>query len=102
MGESEIRACVNKAINDTLSRTINTSLTVLFSSISLWIFAGGVIKSFAAVLTIGLALGAFSSTLAAPATYLFMVRYLGNRRQEKVFDKQREGYSREDKARGVV
>lgn len=100
--ETEVRNCVNKAINDTMSRTINTSLTVLFSSISLWIFAGGVIKSFAAVLTIGLGLGAFSSTLAAPATYLFMVHYLGNRRAASEKTAQPKGFSREDKARGVV
>ena len=102
LGEIEVRNCVNKAINDTMSRTINTSLTVLFSSISLWIFAGGVIKSFAAVLTIGLGLGAFSSTLAAPATYLFMVRYLGNRRAAAERTDKAKGFSREDKARGIV
>ncbi|MEI6806115.1 MAG: protein translocase subunit SecF [Myxococcaceae bacterium] len=100
LGETEVRNCVNKAINDTMSRTINTSLTVLFSSISLWIFAGGVIKSFAAVLTIGLGLGAFSSTLAAPATYMFMVHYLGKR--EAARPEKPKGLSREDKARGVV
>lgn len=100
--EGVVRQCVNKAINDTMSRTINTSLTVLFSSISLWIFAGGVIKSFAAVLTIGLGLGAFSSTLAAPATYLLMVHYLGNREAFQKAVEKPKGYSREDKARGVV
>ncbi|MBH1989494.1 MAG: protein translocase subunit SecF [Myxococcaceae bacterium] len=101
LAENTIRDCVNKAINDTMSRTINTSLTVLFSSISLWIFAGGVIKSFAAVLTIGLGLGAFSSTLAAPATYLWMVHYLG-RREGLNRDEGPKGYTREEKARGVV
>lgn len=101
LGESEVRNVVNKAINDTMSRTINTTLTVLFSSVSLWIFAGGVIKSFAAVLTIGLGLGAFSSTLAAPATYLFMVHYLGSRQAFNKAEKPK-GFSREDKARGVV
>lgn len=101
LGENEVRNVVNKAINDTMSRTINTTLTVLFSSISLWIFAGGVIKSFAAVLTIGLGLGAFSSTLAAPATYMFMVHYLGRREASNKTEKPK-GFSREDKARGVV
>lgn len=101
LSEDTVRDCVNKAINDTMSRTINTSLTVLFSSVSLWIFAGGVIKSFAAVLTIGLGLGAFSSTLAAPATYLFMVHYLGKRDASNKSDKPK-GFTREEKARGVV
>ncbi|MES2504413.1 MAG: protein translocase subunit SecF [Myxococcota bacterium] len=98
--DAEITAVVNKAVNDTLSRTINTALTVLFSSISLWIFAGGVIQSFAAVLTIGLGLGAFSSTFAAPAAYLFMMRHFRSRIGKVQATNQ--GFSREDKARGVV
>ncbi len=99
--ESELTHIVNKAVNDTLSRTINTALTVLFSSISLWVFAGGVIKSFAAVLTIGLALGAFSSTFAAPAAYLFMMHNFRARVAAAQASGPR-GYSREEKSRGVV
>ncbi len=99
--ESELTHIVNKAVNDTLSRTINTALTVLFSSISLWVFAGGVIKSFAAVLTIGLALGAFSSTFAAPAAYLFMMHNF-RARVAAAQANGPKGYSREEKSRGVV
>lgn len=100
--DEQVTACVNKAINDTMSRTINTTLTVLFSSVSLWIFAGGVIKSFAIVLTIGLALGAFSSTLAAPASYLFLRRHFGNREDPFAKTDRKTHISREEKARGVV
>ncbi|MBL4819121.1 MAG: protein translocase subunit SecF [Deltaproteobacteria bacterium] len=97
----EVTRCVNKAVNDTLSRTINTALTVLFTSVSLWIFAGGVLKSFAAVLTIGLGLGAFSSTFAAPAAYLFMMRHFRIRVAEARAN-QHKGFTREEKAQGVV
>jgi preprotein translocase subunit SecF len=100
--DPEVIACVNKAVNDTLSRTINTTLTTLFSSIALWIFAGGVIKSFAIVLTVGLALGAFSSTLAAPATYLLLRRRFGHKNLDVAVSDDKRGPSREDKARGVV
>lgn len=89
---------VNQAINDTLGRTINTTLTTLFSSVALWLFAGGVLKSFALVLTVGIALGALSSTFTSPVVYLLM---------RKRFAKKSVGFkaralSREDKARGVL
>lgn len=102
LDDAEITHCVNKAVNDTLSRTINTTLTTLFSSVALWIFAGGAIKSFAITLTVGLSLGAFSSTFAAPATYLFLRRYFKNRPNLFASDKTQQGPTREEKARGIV
>jgi len=100
--DEAVTACVNKAVNDTLSRTINTTLTTLFCSISLWIFAGGVIQSFALVLTVGLSLGAFSSTFAAPATYLFLRKHFRHKQNGLFADKSKTGFSREEKQRGVV
>ena len=102
LDDAEVTHCVNKAVNDTLSRTINTTLTTLFSSVALWIFAGGAIKSFAITLTVGLSLGAFSSTFAAPATYLFLRRRFKNRHDLFNSDKTHTGPTREDKARGIV
>ena len=102
LDDQTLTACVNKAVNDTLSRTINTTLTTLFCSISLWIFAGGVIKSFAIVLTVGLALGAFSSTFAAPATYLFLKKYFGKRPANALLGKSKSGYTRADRDKGIV
>lgn len=99
--ESELRNHVNKAVNDTLSRTINTTLTVLFGSVSLWLFGSGEIRSFALVLTVGLLLGAFSSTFAAPATYLFMRKHFGHKNSGQS-SSLNKGLSREDKERGVV
>ena len=99
--DAMIVAAVNKAIHDTLGRTIMTTLTTLIASLALWHFAGGVIESFAMVLTVGLALGSLSSTLAAPATYLFMRRHFGHLSDTSDVQSQR-GRTREDKARGVV
>jgi preprotein translocase subunit SecF len=97
--DATVTAAVNKAVNDTLSRTINTTLTTVIASVCLWWFAGGVISSFAAVLTIGLSLGALSSTFAAPATYLFMRRRYGHLISARQAGR---GQSREDKLKGVV
>lgn len=93
-----VSSTVNKAVNDTLSRTINTTLTTLFASVSLWLFAGGVIQSFALVLTVGILLGALSSTFTAPAVYLFMKK---NFSKESASSQARTA-TREDKARGIV
>lgn len=97
--DDEVRGFVNQAINDTFSRTINTTLTTLFASIALWAFAGGVVRNFAIVLSVGIVLGAFSSTFLAPATYLFFRKNFQRPEQQK---SSKKGLSREDKARGVV
>jgi preprotein translocase SecF subunit len=52
---------VNMAINKTLSRTIITSLTVLFVTLSLLIFGAASLKDFAFVMTVGTVVGTYSS-----------------------------------------
>lgn len=100
--DAAVTAAVNLAVNETLSRTINTTLTVVIASLSLWWFAGGVISSFAMVLTVGLSLGALSGTFAAPATYLFMRRKYGHLGALANKKEVARGQSREDKLKGVV
>jgi len=56
---------VNVSINQTLSRTIITSLTVLFSLIVLILFAGPVIRDFALTLFVGIIVGTYSSVFIA-------------------------------------
>lgn len=58
---------INKSINETLSRTILTSLTTLIAVVALYLFAGGVITDFAFTLGIGVIVGTYSSIyVAAP------------------------------------
>jgi SecD/SecF fusion protein len=58
---------VNASINQTLSRTLLTSLTTLLAVVSLFIFGGIAISGFALALIIGIAFGTFSSVfIAAP------------------------------------
>lgn len=58
---------INKAINNTLSRTIMTSVTVLVTALALFIFGGEVIRGFAFAMFIGALVGAYSSIfIAAP------------------------------------
>jgi len=58
---------VNKSLNDTLSRTVITSLTTLFVVAVLFIFGGEVLKGFSFALLIGIVLGTYSSLFVASA-----------------------------------
>jgi len=52
---------INDALNSTLSRTINTTLTVFFVLVVIFIFGGEVIRSFVFALLIGRIIGTYSS-----------------------------------------
>lgn len=54
-------AIVNLSINQSLSRTINTSLTTLLPVMTLLLFGGSVISGFALALLIGVVVGTYSS-----------------------------------------
>ncbi len=60
----------NTSINQTISRTLMTSLTTLLVLISLYVFGGEVIQSFALALIIGVVVGTYSSIYVASATAL--------------------------------
>lgn len=63
---------VNISINQTLARSINTSLTTLFAVIALLLFGGETTKVFALALFIGLISGTYSSIfIASPIWYLW-------------------------------
>lgn len=56
---------INKSLNDTLSRTVITSVTTLFVVSVLFIFGGEVLKGFAFALVLGVILGTYSSLFVA-------------------------------------
>jgi SecD/SecF fusion protein len=56
---------INDAINATLSRTINTSLSLFFVLFSIFIFGGEVIRGFTFALLIGVLIGTYSSICIA-------------------------------------
>ena len=58
---------VNRSLNDTLSRTVVTSITTLFVVVVLFIFGGEVLKGFSFALIIGVILGTYSSLFVASA-----------------------------------
>ncbi len=60
-------AQMNDAVNQTLSRTVLTSLTVFFSTVILFVFGGRVLEDFAFVLVVGVITGTYSTTYIAAA-----------------------------------
>ncbi|MBZ4190990.1 protein translocase subunit SecDF [Niabella beijingensis] len=59
------KTLVNKAINDTLSRTIMTSFTVFVTVLILFIFGGEAVRGFAFAMLIGVVTGVYSSIFVA-------------------------------------
>ena len=62
---SEKGSIINRAINDTLSRTIMTSFTVFLTLLILFIFGGEVTRGFAFAMLIGVITGTYSSIFVA-------------------------------------
>ncbi|MGB3649620.1 MAG: protein translocase subunit SecF [Rivularia sp. (in: cyanobacteria)] len=56
---------VDDAVNQTLARSINTTLTTLLSLIAIFLFGGETLKNFALALIIGFVAGAYSSIFIA-------------------------------------
>jgi SecD/SecF fusion protein len=65
MEKEELRTVINNALNSTLSRTINTSLTIFFVLLAIFIFGGDVIRGFSFALLIGIVIGTYSSICIA-------------------------------------
>lgn len=62
---------INISINETLSRTLLTSLTTLFAVLSLLILGNEVIRGFALALTIGIIVGTYSSIFIASPIVIY-------------------------------
>ncbi len=63
---------VNTSVNETLSRTLMTSLTTLLVLTALFIFGGEIIHAFAFTLIIGVLVGTYSSIYVASSTLLLL------------------------------
>jgi len=71
----ELLDLFNMSINNTLSRTIMTSITTLLALISLYVFGGEVIKPFALTMIVGVLIGTYSSIfIAVPTLLVFKFR----------------------------
>ncbi len=62
---------INRALNETLSRTVITSGTVFLATMSLYLFGGGAINDFAFTFLVGIITGTYSSIYIASALVLW-------------------------------
>jgi preprotein translocase SecF subunit len=68
---------VNRAINNTLSRTIITSGTTLLTVVTLFIFGGEVLRGFAFALAFGIGIGTYSSVFVASPIVVELKKTVG-------------------------
>ncbi|HNR67281.1 MAG TPA: protein translocase subunit SecF [bacterium] len=77
MRRDSLYTIINTSINQTISRTIITSLTTLLVVVVLYFFGGEVIRDFSFAMIIGIVIGTYSSIFIASA-----IVYEWHRRQE--------------------
>ena len=63
-----LTANINLSISETLGRSVNTSLTLLFTLLALMLFGGPTLRAFLLVLLIGVLVGTYSSIAVATQT----------------------------------
>ena len=90
-GDREVVDVANEAINQTMSRTLITSLTTFGAVFCIALLATGLIQDFAMALMVGIAVGTYSSIFVASPVMLKMDAYLKERqRTQALLDKQDE------------
>jgi preprotein translocase subunit SecF len=63
--KNPLATIINKSINETLARTLLTSLTTLIVVVALFVLGGGIIHDFAFALIVGILVGTYSSIYVA-------------------------------------
>jgi len=71
---------VNRSLNETLVRSINTSLAVIITLLAIYIFGGESIKNFSLALLIGIGFGTYSSIFVASALLVTIYKFRASRK----------------------
>lgn len=79
--KEDFETIVNRSINETLSRTIITSLTTLFVILALFFLGGRIIHNFAYALLIGVIIGTYSSIFVVAPLVVEWEKRLPTRRR---------------------
>ena len=72
---------LNQSVNETLARTVITSLTTLLALLSLIIFGGAVIRDFSFAMIWGVIVGTYSSIFIAGALLLYVQPQRGGQKK---------------------
>ncbi len=91
--DEAIEDTTNQALNDTLSRTLLTSVTTLVVVAAIYVLGTGPIKDFAFALIVGLVVGTYSSLYIATPVFLWVNRrfYAGQGHLLGIDKEEREG-----------
>lgn len=73
---SDFVALIDRSVNECMSRTILTSLTTLIAVVSIYVLGGGLIRSFALAMIIGVVVGTYSTMFIASPLLVWMSKYL--------------------------
>jgi len=79
----EFVAIVNRSINETLPRTVLTSVTTVAVLVALFVFGGAIIRPFALIMTFGVVVGTYSSIFIASPALLYIERRWGGKKVER-------------------
>ncbi|MBA1338829.1 MAG: preprotein translocase subunit SecF/SecD/SecF fusion protein [Pelagibacterales bacterium] len=81
-----ISETANLSINETLSRTIITSITTLLALVSIYVLGGEILRGFSFAMILGVIIGTYSSIfVAAPVLKFFKVSYKTlEKKEEKI------------------
>ena len=79
-GSKNLKSLINIALNETLSRTVLTSITTLIVAVIMFAMGGGVIHDFFFAITLGVIIGTYSSLFVAAPTILFFDRFSGDKK----------------------
>lgn len=83
LAKTDIQKIFNDSINQTLSRTINTSVSTLIVLVSIFVLGGESIRSFSFAMIIGIIIGTLSSIfIASPVAYLVLGKKIEKRSKE--------------------
>jgi SecD/SecF fusion protein len=80
----ELRELIDRSINETLARSLYTSMTALVSLIPMAIWGGSAVESFAIPMVFGIVIAASSSVFIAAPILLFIGDWRTRRRGQAV------------------
>ena len=88
-GKRDRQTLFNDSLNQTLARTINTSVTTLIVLLAIFILGGDSIRSFSFAMILGVVFGTLSSLfIAAPVAYLTMGRTIKEEDEAPAIEKK--------------
>jgi preprotein translocase SecF subunit len=70
--QMELFDLINKSLNETMSRTLLTSVTTLIALFSLYFLGGEVLKGFTFAMILGVFIGTYSSVFIASQIILYL------------------------------